>query len=74
MIAAIEKPDRICVVRWIGQVGLLKVVAVSWCQEESNAGDGVLQLPDSKLVEPTPGIRDGRIRLPCSRCKQALGV
>jgi hypothetical protein len=41
-----------CIVRWTGRKGLLQVVTQTYCGEEVNAGDGVLQLPDHTALCP----------------------
>lgn len=72
MIAAVEHVDRFCIVRWIGQLGFLKVMAVAYCNVQTNAADGVTQLPDALLEKPMPGIRDQKLRPCCPRCKAAF--
>ena len=48
MIAAIETPTGLCVIRWTGRKGL-SVKALVWCGSEVDAAKGVVQLPDSLL-------------------------
>ncbi len=75
MIALIEKPDRFCIVRWIGKVSMLTVAAVSYCGEQVDAGDGVMQLPDAILQEgrAMPGARNAMPRKVCPTCKAKMG-
>lgn len=48
MIAAIETPTGLCVIRWTGRKGL-SVKALVWCGLEVDAAKGVVQLPDSLM-------------------------
>lgn len=34
-----------CVVRWTGRKGL-SAISLTWCNQQGNAADGVLQVPD----------------------------
>lgn len=77
MLAAVERPDRICVVRWTGRVRLhVEVLLV--CGERIDAADGVVQVPDFVLDgRPVLSITDfdgkGRRALKiCDVCKKTL--
>ena len=79
MIAAIEMPDRLCIIRWVGRRGL-KVKVLTCCGAEADASDGVVQVPDFVLEgqgRAVPSISDfggkGRRMLPpCEKCKVAV--
>ncbi len=77
MIAAVEMLDRLCAVRWVGRRGL-KVKVLTCCGAETDAGDGVVQVPDYVLDgRAVMSISDfggkGRRPLPfCEKCKIAV--
>ena len=77
MIAAIELPDRLCFVRWVGRKGL-KVKVFTCCGAEADASDGVVQVPDFVMDgRPVMSVSDfggkGRRALPpCEKCRAAV--
>ena len=73
MIAAIERPMGLCSVRWVGRIGL-KVAVISYCNVRSDAGAGVVQVPDSVFVEGKRWARmsDGQSLLACEVCKRSM--
>lgn len=77
MITAIEQPDRLCILRWMGQVRL-HVDALTACGVKLDAGKGVVQVPDYILQgRPVNSVSDfgGAGRRPlrvCDRCMAAL--
>lgn len=73
VFAAIEFPDRLCIIRWVGRVRL-HVEALTICGQRADAGDGVVQVPLSiQDGRGVPSISEPRrlLRL-CAACKQAL--
>jgi hypothetical protein len=78
MLAAIELPDRLCVVRWTGRVRL-HVEVLTVCGEKMDAADGVVQVPDAVITgRPILSVSDfdGQGRRPltlCPKCKAAFG-
>jgi hypothetical protein len=79
MFAGIERENRICIIRFTGRRGL-KAVAVTWCNDTTNAGDGVVQVPSSLLqggsiTSFTPDAKGLARQLPCcDGCKERLRV
>jgi len=79
MIAAIELPDKLCVVRWTGRVRL-HVEVMTVCGNKMDAADGVVQVPDFILDgRPVSSISDfggqGRRLLKiCDACKVAIAA
>jgi hypothetical protein len=78
MLAAVELPDRLCVVRWTGRVRL-HVEVLTVCGEKLDAADGVVQVPDTVIAgRPILSVSDfdgqGRRALTlCPKCKAAFG-
>lgn len=77
MLAAVELPDKLCVVRWTGRVRL-HVEVLTICGTKMDAAEGVVQVPDFVLDgRPVPSISDfegkGRRMLKiCDECKKAF--
>lgn len=77
MIAAIELPDKLCPILWVGRQGL-RVRVKTYCGQELDAGRGVVQVPDSVLAgHPFLSVSDfeGKGRRPlriCSLCQHAI--
>lgn len=73
VFAAIEFPDRLCIIRWVGRVRL-HVEAITACGQRADAGDGVVQVPlsiqDGRVVPSISEPRRG-LRL-CPACRQTL--
>jgi hypothetical protein len=78
MLAAIELPAKLCIIRWTGRVRL-HVEVVTICGAQMDAADGVVQIPDYALTgRPVMSFSDfdgtGRRALKiCDQCKAALG-
>lgn len=77
MIAAIEMPDKLCLVRWVGRVGL-RVKILAACGAEADASQGVVQVPSYVMDgRPVASVSDfggtGRRMLKlCEKCKTAM--
>lgn len=69
MIAAIEQPDALHIVLWIGRVGL-KAKGITYCGKHLDAGAGTVQAPDSVLEGKSwQSVSDPRVQLKiCSAC------
>jgi hypothetical protein len=78
MLAAIELPEKLCIIRWTGRVRL-HVEVLTICGAKMDAADGVVQIPDYALTgRPVMSLSDfgglGRRALKiCDQCKAALG-
>jgi hypothetical protein len=78
MLAAIELPEKLCIIRWTGRVRL-HVEVLTICGAKMDAADGVVQIPDYVLTgRPVLSLSDfggtGRRALKiCDQCKAALG-
>jgi len=78
MLAAIELPAKLCIIRWTGRVRL-HVEVVTICGAQMDAAEGVVQIPDYALTgRPVMSFSDfdgaGRRALKiCDQCKAALG-
>lgn len=57
-------PPKPCIVRWTGSPRMLKVVVQSYCDRETDASVGVMQLPDK--------VMDTNIL--CDECKAAFAT
>lgn len=76
MLAAIERIDRLCVVRWTGRVRL-HVEVLTTCGEKMDAADGVVQVPDFVLEgRPVMSVSDfgGKGNRPLKICETCRGV
>ena len=79
MLAAIEMPDKLCIVRWTGRVRL-HVEVLTVCGAKLDAADGVVQVPDYVLNgRPVISISDfgGKGQRPlkiCTACGGALAA
>jgi hypothetical protein len=79
MLAAIEMPDKLCIVRWTGRVRL-HVEVLTVCGAKLDAADGVVQVPDYVLNgRPVISISDfgGKGQRPlkiCAACGGALAA
>lgn len=79
MVAAIELPDKLCVIRWTGRV-MLHVEVATVCGSKMNAADGVVQVPDFVLDgRPVMSFSDfggkGRRQLKiCDGCKNLIAA
>jgi hypothetical protein len=76
MLAAIELPEKLCVVRWSGRVRL-HVEVLTICGQQTQV-EGIVQVPDYALTRPVLSVSDfggtGRRALTiCPQCKAALG-
>jgi hypothetical protein len=77
MIAAVEMPDRLCIVRWVGRRGF-KVRVLTGCGLETDASEGVVQVPSYVMDgRPVASVSDfggaGRRMLKlCEKCKTAM--
>jgi hypothetical protein len=77
MLAAVELPEKLCVVRWTGRVRL-HVEVLTVCGMKMDAADGVVQVPDFIFDgRPVLSISDfgGKGRRPlkiCDDCKNAV--
>jgi hypothetical protein len=77
MLAAVELPEKLCVVRWTGRVRL-HVEVLTVCGTKMDAADGVVQVPDFVIDgRPVPSISDfggqGRRLLKiCDDCKKGI--
>jgi hypothetical protein len=73
MVAGVETIRGFCPIRWVGRKGL-SVKAITYCNDEVNVADGVLQVPATLLKEGvTASVRDhGKLISCCPKCKQGL--
>ena len=73
MIAAVELPSGLCVVKWVGRVRLHAGI-VTYCGKEADASDGTVQVPDATFKDvvdwPTVGKIPGIKLKPCLVCKR----
>jgi len=76
MTAAVEMPDRLCVVYWVRRQGL-SVKIRTYCGVEVEAGRGVVQVPD-QVVQGAPwmsasgDVNAKRVLRICEQCKIAV--
>jgi hypothetical protein len=76
MLAAIEMPDKLCIVRWTGRVRL-HVEVLTVCGAKLDAADGVVQVPDYVLNgRPVISISDfgGKGQRPLKICETCGGL
>ncbi len=75
MIAAIEAPQKLCIVLHTARKGL-KAIATSYCSVEYNAADGVVQVHDSFFREGKTWISvvNKREIKACPICKSVSGI
>ena len=75
MIAAVERPGILCIVLWVGRVGL-HAEALTYCNVKVNAGNGTVQVPDVIFREGKAwqGVADDKPHKPCQVCKQHAGI
>lgn len=72
MIAALEAQDTLHIVRWTGRVRL-HAEALTYCGVRGDAGEGVVQVPESVFTEGLAYQIDGtRKAKACSRCRLAM--
>ena len=78
MIACVELPQiaQLCVVKWVGKTSLLTVSVYTFCGGQTDAADGVVQVPDSVFTEGkswasvrTDNNGSHRVLKPCPNCK-----
>lgn len=77
MIAAVEQPDgTLCVVKWTGRVGMLKVGIVTYCGREASPEEGVLQVPVAVLTvsgRTVSSVKRPQVQLRvCQVCKETV--
>ncbi len=75
MIAAVELPEKLCVVKRVGREGL-RAVARTYCGGEHNAGNGTVQVPDAVFRDGIEwkAVDSGKLLKPCVLCKKAIGL
>lgn len=78
MIAAFDDKKFLHVIKWTGRVKF-HAGSVAYCNEQHDASDGVLQVPDAVFdrgvpftVSVTNGVAEKRS--PCARCRTALSA
>lgn len=76
MIAAFDDKKELHAIKWTGRVRLHAGV-IAYCNQEHDAADGVLQVPDAVFDRGVPftvGVNAGasQKRPPCARCRTAL--
>ena len=78
MIAVFDDKKELHAIKWTGRVRLHAGV-VTYCNQEHDAAEGVLQVPDvvfEKGLTFTIGVTGGvaQKRPPCGRCRTAIGA